>query len=71
MKRKSLIAALALAGAPAFTASAATTFYFEGGAFVSGTDLSPGTYDLSSLGYFSVEFSLGAPPGSNSPTVTL
>jgi len=66
MKRKSLIAALALTVLPAFAASAATTFSFQfdsvqGGTFVSGTDLSPGTYDLSSLGYFSVEFSFGAP----------
>lgn len=44
-----------------------------GGTFVSGTDLSPGTYDLSSLGYFSVEFSVGAPPElafSNNDIVT-
>jgi len=67
MKRKSLIAALALTVLPAFTASAATTFSFEfddtgavgapgtvtppigTGTFVSPIDLSPGTYDLSSL----------------------
>ena len=77
MKRKSLIAALALTLVPAFTASAATTFSFEfddsgafgapgtltppivgTGTFVSPIDLSPGTYDLSSLKGFSVEFSL-------------
>ena len=70
MKRKSLIAALALTVVPAFMASAATTFSFtfdnsfiDGigtvgtGTFVSPIDLSPGTYDLASLGPFSVEFS--------------
>jgi hypothetical protein len=70
MKRKSLIAALALTVLPAFTASAATTFYFEGGGtFVSGADLSPGTYDLSSL-YFSVEMPFGPLEFSNNDIVT-
>jgi len=65
MKRKSLIAALALIVLPACTASAATTFSFEElnsgfnfGTFIAPFDLSPGTYNLSSLGNFSVEFSL-------------
>lgn len=75
MKRKSLIAALALTVAPAFMATAATTFSFKfddsgggpdgtvtppivgTGTFVSPVDLFPGTYDLSSLPGFSVEFS--------------
>ena len=67
MKRKSLVAALALTVFPAFTASAATTFHFvfEGslgtGIFES-IDLSPGTYDLASLPFFSVEFSFPSNP---------
>lgn len=70
MKRESLIVALALTVLPAFTASAATTFFFEDvpsgfnfGTFISPIDLSPGIYNLSSLEPFSVEFPLpGFPP---------
>ena len=80
MKRKSLIAALALTVLPAFTASAATTFSFEfdntgpivgTGTFVSPIDLSPGTYDLSSLGLFSVEFSFGPLPEDEFSTMDI
>ena len=66
MERKSLVAALALTVLPAFTASAATTFSFAGtlegsnfGTFAAPFDLSPGTYDLSALGRFSLNFFFG------------
>ncbi len=74
MKRKSLIAALALTVLPAFTASAATTFSFGGGpggfnfgTFIWAGSTEPGTYDLSSGGFLA-EFLFG--PFSNNDIVT-